>query len=170
MFVQRLNLIVPVGKSVNEILLNSGEHDKIECYQGNKAVNNFGITAHGSGTWVKGTIKGSLEAYDYKAIYDVYNLKETESSNYWFVNYRNEKSHDALVKTFEDSHKVTLNYDLSFMIQGNDYDINSVYICYEVIRLVVNGVTKDFVVTNPASSSALSPDGSTYPGGFKPVE
>ncbi|PYG87467.1 hypothetical protein LY28_02137 [Ruminiclostridium sufflavum DSM 19573] len=170
MFVQRLKLIVPVDKTVDAILLDSGEHDKIECYQGNKAVNNFGLTVHGSGTWVKGTIKGTLEAYDYKAVYEVYNLKESESANYWFVSYRQDKSHDELKKTFEDSHKVNLNYDLSFMIQGNDYDINSVFICYEVIRLVVNGVTKDFVVTNPSSSSAMSPDGSAYPGGFKPVE
>ncbi len=46
-----------------------------------------------------------------------------------------------------------------------------VYIlCYEVIRLVVDGVTNDFVVTNPVISSALSPDGNPYPEGFKPIE
>lgn len=170
MFIQRLNLIVPVGKSVDDILLSSGEHDKIECYDGSKAIKNFGISVVGSGAWASGSMKGTIEAYDYKAIYEKYNLQESKSAGIWFAKFREEKSHDELKKTFEESHKVNLDYKLDFSIQGNDYGINSVFICYEVIRLVVNGVTKDFVVTNPASSSAISPDGSTYPGGFKPVE
>ena len=32
-----------------------------------------------------------------------------------------------------------------------------------------HGKTKDFVVTNPGSAGAASPDGSPYPGTFKPV-
>lgn len=169
MFVQRLKLIVPVGNTVDNVLLGAGEHDKIECYQGNKAVNNFGITASGSGTWVSGKITGTLDSYDYKALYQVYNLKESQSTDYWFVSYRNDKSHDELKQTFCDTKTIKVNYDLSFTIQGNDYDINTIFICYEVIRLVVDGETKDFVVTTPSSAAALSPDGSAYPGGFKPV-
>ena len=168
MFVQRLKLVVPAGKTVSNILLSS-EHDKIECYSGNKAVNNFGLTVHGSGTWVEGTIKGTLASYDYKAMYNVYGLKDSDSTDVWFMHFRKESSHDQLIKTFEDSKKIDLDYNLKFSIQGNEYDINSVFICYEVIRLVVNGETRDFVVTNPESASAKSPDGSDYPGGFKPI-
>lgn len=40
---------------------------------------------------------------------------------------------------------------------------------YEVIRVVYNGITKDFVVTNNDSARAMTPDGDKYIGGFKPV-
>jgi len=44
------------------------------------------------------------------------------------------------------------------------------HVFYDVIRLVYDGVSKDYVVTNPASAGAATPDGNQYPGGFKPVE
>jgi len=152
-----------------QVRLAAAEHGQIECYQGNKATNNFGISVQGAGAWAKGQIKGTLDAYDYKALYQVYNLKDTESANYWFISYSKQTSHDDLKKVFEDSKTVKTNYDLQFEIQGNDYGISAVYITYQVIRLVLDGQTKDYVVTNPASSGAMLPDGSSYPGGFKPV-
>lgn len=165
--VERFALIVPtIGPKAR---LAAAEHDKIECYQGNKATNNFGISVEGAGAWAKGHIKGTLEAYDYKALYQVYNLKDSESANYWFISYSKTTSHDELKKVFEDSKTVKTNYDLEFEIQGNDYGISAVYITYQVIRLALNGQTKDYVVTNPASSGAMLPDGNQYPGGFKPV-
>jgi hypothetical protein len=165
--VERFALIVPATEP--KIRVAAAEHDKIECYQGTKATNNFGITVEGAGAWAKGHIKGTLDAYDYKALYQVYSLKDSESANYWFINYSKTTNHDNLKKVFEDSKTVRTNYDLEFELQGNDYGITAVYITYQVIRLVLNGQTKDYVVTNPASSGANLPDGSTYPGGFKPV-
>jgi hypothetical protein len=164
--VEKFALVVPV-KAPKAFL--AAEHDKLECYQGTRATNNFGITAEGAGTWVEGKISGSLDAYDYKAAYKVYNLKDTESANYWFIRYSKETSHDDLKKVFEDSKTVKLNYELTFQIQGNDYGISAVYITYQVIRLTLNGMTKDYVVTNPPSSGANLPDGNPYPGGFKPI-
>jgi hypothetical protein len=165
--IERFALIVPV--TAPKVRTAAAEHDQIECYQGNKATNNFGISVQGAGAWAKGRITGTLDAYDYKALYEVYNLKDAESANYWFISHSKQTSHDELKKVFEDSKTVKTNYDLQFEIQGNDYGISAVYITYQVIRLALNGQTKDYVVTNPASSGAMLPDGSAYPGGFKPV-
>jgi hypothetical protein len=165
--VERFALIVPT--TAPKVRLAAAEHDKIEVYQGTKATNNFGITVEGAGAWVKGHIKGTLEAYDYKALYQIYTLKDSESANYWFVSYSKNTAHDELKKVFEDSKTVKTAYDLEFELQGNDYGITAVYITYQVIRLALNGQTKDYVVANPASSGANLPDGSSYPGGFKPV-
>ena len=74
--VEKFALVVPV-KAPKAFL--AAEHGKLECYQGTRATNNFGITAEGAGPWVEGNITGSLEAYDYKALYKVYNLKDSES-------------------------------------------------------------------------------------------
>ena len=164
--VEKFVLILPI-KAEKAFL--GAEHDKLEVYQGNRATKNFGITVEGSGVWVNGNMNGSLEAYDYKALYKVYNLKDTESANYWFISYSKQTSHDELKKVFEDSKIVKIAYNLDFSIQGNDYGISAVYITYQVIRLALNGATKDYVVANSASSGAMLPDGNPYPGGFKPV-
>ncbi|MEL6721423.1 MAG: hypothetical protein AAFP82_22180 [Bacteroidota bacterium] len=145
------------------------EHDKVQVFSGNKAVANFGVTVQGSGSWAKGTIKATITSYDYKALYSVYTLKDSESAKYWFVSYRKDTSHDELKKTFESSKTVTTHQTLEFEIQGNDYGINSVFITYEVIRVTYKGVSKDYVVTNSASAGAMTPSGDQYPGGFKPV-
>ncbi|VTR97895.1 unnamed protein product [Gemmata massiliana] len=171
MYVTKFSLILPASKlpAGGALALSGQEHDKIECYQGTQAVNNYGISVVGAGSWAKGKIGGSITAYDYRALYQVYNLKEGEAANYWFIKYSKEKNHDELKKTFENSTTVTTKYALEFEIQGNDWGVNAVYITYQVIRLVLNGVTKDYVVTNPPSSGAQLPDGSPYQGGFKPV-
>jgi len=41
----------------------------------------------GSAVTANGHIDGSLTTYDYKALYQVYTLKESESANYWFLSY-----------------------------------------------------------------------------------
>jgi hypothetical protein len=170
MFIQSFKLIVPHSAQLVTHALAadpaSGEHDKIQAYQGTQAVKNYGISVTGSGSKASGTISGSLTTYDYKAIYSLYTLSESESAQYWFVNYSKDSSHDELQKTFEHSETLTTNYHVDFTIQGNDYGQNSVFITFEVIRLSIAGVTKDFVVTNPASSGANNSDGSTYQGQF----
>jgi hypothetical protein len=145
------------------------EHDKIEVYSGVKSVKNYGITVQGSGSFARGQISGSLTTYDYKALYKVYGLTDSESANYWFISYKKERKHDELKQVFAHSETLTTNYNVDFQIQGNDYGINSVFITFQVIRLQLNGQTKDYVVSNSNSAGAVTPSGSPYPGEFKPV-
>lgn len=168
MYVSRFTLVVPQNKHLSAHILaaDAGDHEKIQAYQGTQAVKNYGITVEGSGVTANGNINGSLTTYDYKAIYQVYSLNSSESADYWFVHYSKDTSQDQLQKTFEDSKTLTTNYNVDFTIQGNDYGVESVFITFEVIRLVIAGVTKDFVVTNPAAAGANNADGSQYQGKF----
>jgi len=170
MFIQRFQLVVPyaVDFATQAVVPNlaSGEHDKIQAYSGTQAIKNYGISVTGSGTTASGSITGSLTTYDYKAIYQVYTLKDTESADYWFVNYSKDTSHDVLKQVAESSKTLTTNYSVDFTIQGNDYGQNSVFITFQVIRLVVAGLTMDYVVTNPASAGANNADGTPYSGKF----
>ncbi len=190
MLIEKYSLILPASANIDEVTFNLAlgnqheanvqatnvlkdflsDHGKIEVYKGEQVIKNYGITVQGSGSWVKGTIKGTVKSYDYKALYSVYSLHDTQSTDYWFIKYKNDVSRDKLEKTFEESTTVPLDYSLKFRIQGNDYGINSVFITFKVIRLKMNGMTKDYVVTNPASAGAVTPDGSKYPGGFEPIE
>lgn len=168
MYVSRFTLVVPQNQHLSAHILaaDAGEHDKIQAYQGTQAVKNYGITVEGSGVTAHGEISGSLTTYDYKALYSVYSLDTSVSANYWFIHYSKDTSQDQLQKTFESSNTLTTNYDVKFDIQGNDYGVESVFITFQVIRLVVNGVTKDFVVNTPAAAGANNADGSQYQGNF----
>ena len=170
MYIQRFQLVVPRNTNARmhalAANLDAGEHDKIQVFQGTQAVKDYGVTVQGSGVTASGNINGSLTTYDYKALYQVYTLKDTQSTDYWFVSYNNDTSHDELQKTFEHSELLTTNYNVDFTIQGNDFGIESVFITFQVIRMVLNGVTRDYVVTNPASAGANNADGTKYQGGF----
>lgn len=170
MYAQIFNLVVPAHMKLEAAMVpeTMSEHDKIQCFAGTQVTKNAGITVQGSGASAQGTITGSLKTYDYKALYKVYNLQDSVSANYWFVSYSKDESHDELKKAAESSETATANYDLTFTLQGNDYGITSVFITYQVIRLVVDGITKDYVVTNNASSGAVDPTGAPYQG-FKPI-
>ncbi|MEM7218011.1 MAG: hypothetical protein AAF515_06570 [Pseudomonadota bacterium] len=172
MYVSRQSLVVPHHHVLEGHVLaaTTGDHQKIQAYSGTKAIKNYGITVQGSGVTGQGEVSGSLVTYDYKALYDVYNLKQSDHRKYWFVSYSKDTSHDELKKTFEKSKTLTTNYDFKFTIQGNDYGVNSVFITLEVIRLEMDGVTKDFVVNNSSSLGANNADGSAYQGEFKAVD
>jgi hypothetical protein len=164
MYIQKFELVLPLKAKAQLHALAT--KDTIQVFQGTQAVKNYGITVQGSGVFATGSIKGSLTTYDYKALYSVYTLTDTESANYWFVSYNKDTSHDVLQKTFESSKTLTTNYKVDFTIQGNNSAISSVFITFQVIRVVYNGVTKDYVVTNPASAGANNADGSQYQGSF----
>ncbi|MCK8481041.1 hypothetical protein [Psychroserpens algicola] len=165
--VLNFHLVVP-----QEHLLNVGEyaiqqHGKLQAYSGTQAIKQFGIDVEGSGATAKGHLNGKITCYDYKAIYKVFQLDDSESADYWFVTYKKSTSHDELKLVNSNTTTTTVNYDLDFTLQGNDWGQTAVYITYKVIRLTVDGVNKDYVVTNNASAGANNSDGSKYQGGFK---
>lgn len=171
MYIERHKLVIPAGATAEASLAStSGNADALEVYSGTKAVKNYGITVQGSGTTASGSVSGSLKTYDYKALYSVYQLNSSESAGVWFLSYHQNSSQDELKKTFESAKTLTTHYDVNFTIQGNNQGINSVFITFEVIRIVSAGVTKDFVVTNPESSGANNPDGSKYEGKYTPQQ
>ncbi len=159
--------IIPTGKL--EMLAGPAAKDTLEVYSGTKSIGQFGISVRGSGSWVTGSLKGKLTSMDYKALYEVYNLPTSESANYWFVTYSKNSSTSELKKVFEDAKAIDQDFDLKFEIQGNDFGISSVFITYDVIRLTIDGVSKDFIVNNANSAGANNQDGTKYNGGFKAV-
>ncbi len=171
MYIEKFSLVVPAGLGIETAAIaeQMQEHDKVQAFTGNKVVSNYGITVQGSGAWAKGHIGGNMSGYDYKALYKVYKVDEHKSSGWWVFKYKKDSSHSELRKAAENLIKMNLTYDLDFEIQGNDYDISSVFITFEVIRLVYEGKSKDIVVTNNNSSGAMTPSGDKYLGEFKPV-
>lgn len=158
---------VPV-KHLNDVnAYIKSEHEKIEAYSGTQAIEQYGISVAGSGSWVSGSMEGSIKTYDYKAIYEVYEVPTSESTQHWFYKYKKDTSKGELKLVNKETKDIEQKYDLKFQIQGNDWGQSSVFITYQVIRLVMDGKTKDYVVTNNNSAGANNADGSSYGGGFK---
>lgn len=162
------NIQVPVEHLNDVNAYIQSEHEKVNAYSGTQAMEQYGISVQGSGSWVQGTMKGNIETYSYKAIYEVYNVPSSESTQHWFYKYKKDTSKGELKLINQDTKKINQHYDLKFTIQGNDWGQSSIFITYQVIRLVMDGVTKDYVVTNNNSAGANNADGSSYGGGFKP--
>lgn len=165
--VERFHRVTPLSELKNFIL--GDEHGKVEVYSGDRVVQNVGITVHGSGVWGIVHVSSHAKSYDYKALYQLYNVPEDISADYWFIEYRKHEDHGELKKVYESSQEIPIDIVGDFMIQGNDYDIESVFVTIETIRLTVDGISEDFIVNNPASAKAITPSGDPYPGGFKPV-
>lgn len=159
---------IATDEIASELLRDTSEESQV--YRGKKAVGKFGISVQGSGARAKGKIKGTINTYSYEALYEVYRLEDNTSAKYWFIEYKKNKAKDELKKVFENSSTGKLEYDLEFTLQGNDFGLTAIFITYEVIRLELNGQTKDFVVRNPQSAGASTPTGEPYPGEFQPIE
>lgn len=143
--------------------------DNLTVYRGKTFMGRLGVAVQGSGARAKGKIGGTVASHDYDAVYQVYSLEHNVAAKYWFVNYSRNEKRDELKLVHENSVDQTFNWELEFELQGNDRGITSVWVYYETIRLKINGVSKDFTVTNGQSSGVTAPDGSPYPGEFTPV-
>ncbi|WP_433256589.1 hypothetical protein ACQPYK_17925 [Streptosporangium sp. CA-135522] len=159
------NEINPSAPAVSMI----GGGSKIEVYKGFRKVTGATIDVIGSGAWVEGTLTGDLTTYAHEEIYKIYNLKENESADYWFIKYQKEKDHDELKKAFEETTTQSYHFDFKYRLQGNDYGITAVDLGFVTIRIDYEGMTKLFTVPNSASSRAKTNDGEDYPGGFEPI-
>lgn len=168
MYVERFQLIVPAHKELSQHAVDLSS-STVQAFSGTKAMQNYGINVRGSGASANGEMgPGTITTYDYQAIYNVYNLASSESANYWFVSYHKDTSHSQLEKTFQQEFTTTVPFDVKFTITGNNVGVTSVFLTFNVIRLVVAGVTKDFVCTNPENAGANNQDGSPYQGTFTP--
>jgi hypothetical protein len=147
---------------------NSTTNEQITAATGYTKAQQYGIGATGSGSTVYGTITGTLKSNEYKKIYKVYNVPSSKSSGWWVFKYQSDTNRGELKQTFNDSKEIDQDYTLNFSITGNDYGINQIYVYYGTIQLKYKKLTKQYVVTNPASASAADPSGNPY-GGFTPV-
>lgn len=142
--------------------------DKLQVYRGRWIAGYSSGAIGGSGgtlsTGATGSISGTRLGYDYKEIYQVFDLPSDAPAADWFSRYLQASDTSTLKEVFRASRTTQLEYHLKYRLEPNNEGIPAVYIHYHIIRIALNGETKDYVVTNPASSGAVTPDGQPYPG------
>lgn len=167
----RFRSITPMGAPMDPDDPGAGSGQaRVEAYEGTQIVKRYGVTAEGAGTWAKGRITGTILAYDYMAIYQVYGLTQHEPVEAWVAQYKQDATHTELIRVFQESMLLPIEFDIQFQIEGNDLGVAGVYLTYRVIRLAYTGVVKDFVVTSASGVEVTTTEGQRYPGGFQLVE
>lgn len=128
------------------------------------------VTIQSQGFDLEGTIHGTIHSYDYKALYQVYNLSSSESWGVWVAQFKHDTSQDVLKQTFNHEEKLDLAVDIKFKVSAAALrGVSTLRIGFETMRLVFDGVTKDFTVVNGASGGAKDQNGNDIPVDFQPV-
>ncbi|MEU5694572.1 hypothetical protein [Actinosynnema sp. NPDC020468] len=129
-----------------------------------------GITIESSGFDLDGELDGTLTGYSYEAIYDVYNLKHSESWKAWVVSFKKDSSQDVLQKTFGETAQIKLHFRLGFHVKAKDLrGVARLRIGFETLRLTFNGTSKDFTVINGSSGGGKDQNDKDIPVEFEPV-
>ncbi|WP_157571437.1 hypothetical protein [Kocuria rosea] len=136
----------------------------LQVYRGKRPITSSTVPVLISGGVTTGDINGTYFGYDYNDIFQIYKLTSTVPAEEWFRNYVSSSDNQNLKSIFEKSSTKKLSYQLKFTLYGNNEGVVTVFIYYDIIRITMDGQTKDYMVTNPASSGAVTPGGVIYPG------
>ncbi|MET9258920.1 hypothetical protein [Amycolatopsis sp. NPDC004079] len=119
---------------------------------------------------LEGEIHGRLRSYNFKALYQVYNLPSSDSWKVWVFSFKHDSSRSVLKETFRNEQLIDVNIDLKFHVAAaNLRGVSSLRIGFETLRLEFNGTTKDFTVVNGASGGAKDQNNNDVPVDFQPV-
>jgi hypothetical protein len=136
----------------------------MKVYAGKEVVQSYGVEAQGSGAYVTGNIKGTVSCHSMEELYQAYNLSSSANYKVLFARIKADRQRTVLKKVFENSQKVDLQYDLNFILEGNDYDVTGVYVTLKSVILEYDGVKMKFISNRSKDSGAMTEDGENYDG------
>lgn len=155
-----------VGGLPNGRVARLAAAENVTAFHGFSSFKNIVIQSKGFD--LEGTIKGRIRTYDYKAIYNVYNLPYSAGFSVWGARFKADASRSVLKKTFEESNLIDVAVDITFRVKAADLrGVSSLRVGFETLRLQVNGTTKDFTVTNGDSGGAKDQNNDDIPVEFE---
>jgi hypothetical protein len=150
--------------SVHASAQTTTEAEVIEAYGGTEKMQKYGIEVYGSGSSASGTLSGTITGYTMEALYEAYDLKETDNYRVLFARIKGDRTRTVLKEVFKNTTRTKADYNLKFNLSGNDYGITAVYITTKSVTLTYNGETKKFISNRPQDGGAVTEDGEIYDG------
>ncbi|WP_409463645.1 hypothetical protein [Amycolatopsis sp. GA6-003] len=142
--------------------------DQITAFHGFSTFQKLVVQSQGFD--LEGEIHGRLRSYNFKALYQVYNLPSSDSWKVWVVSFKHDSNRSVLKETFRNEQLIDVNIDVKFRVAAaNLRGVSSLRIGFETLRLQFNGTTKDFTVVNGASGGAKDQNNNDVPVDFQPV-
>ena len=128
------------------------------------------IVIQSQGFDLEGRIQGRLRTYNFKSLWQVYNLPSSSGWKVWSVSFKKDSSQSVLKETFRQEQLIDVNIDITFRVSAAAlHGVSTLRIGFETLRLQLNGTTKDFTVVNGASGGAKDQDGDDVPIDFEPI-
>ncbi|WP_406629962.1 hypothetical protein [Amycolatopsis sp. WGS_07] len=159
----RFDLVVPVGRA--RPAAPAGE---ITAFHGFSSFQTFVLQSHGVD--LDGTIEGDLWTYNYKALWQVYNLPSSDSWKVWGFRFSHDSNRSVLKNTYLNQEQHHFHVSAHFTIKAADMQgVSSLRIGFETLRLQLDGTTKDFTVVNSSSGGAKDDKDHDIPIHFDPI-
>ena len=142
--------------------------DNVTAFHGFSSMQNIVIQSQGFD--LEGRIQGRLRTYNFKSLWQVYNLPSSSGWKVWSVSFKKDSSQSVLKETFRQEQLIDVNIDITFRVSAAAlHGVSTLRIGFETLRLQLNGTTKDFTVVNGASGGAKDQDGDDVPIDFEPI-
>ncbi|MFI7547471.1 hypothetical protein [Actinoplanes sp. NPDC049599] len=140
--------------------------DNITAFHGFSALQN--ITIQSQGFDLEGRIQGRLRTYNFRSLWQVYNLPASSGWKVWALSFKKDASQSVLKETFRQEQLIDVTIDITFRVSAAAlHGVSTLRIGFETLRLQLNGTTKDFTVVNGASGGAKDQDGDDVPVDFE---
>jgi hypothetical protein len=122
------------------------------------------VTVESEGFDLEGEINGRLRTYDFRSIWEVYNLSQSSGISVLIPIFSSKSNSTELKETFRREQEVELNLNISFRIKAADMQgVSRLKIGFQILRLEFEGDIKDFMVLNGASGGAQDQDSDFVP-------
>jgi hypothetical protein len=142
--------------------------DNITAFHGFSSLQNIVIQSQGFD--LEGRIQGRLRTYNFKSLWQVYNLPSSSGWKVWSLSFKKDTSQSVLKETFRQEQLIDVNIDITFRVSAAAlHGVSTLRIGFETLRLQLDGTTKDFTVVNGASGGAKDQDGDDVPIDFEPI-
>jgi hypothetical protein len=129
------------------------------------------ITIQSQGFDLEGHIQGTLRSYNYKSLWQVYNLPSSSGWKVWALSFKKDTSQSVLKEVYREEQLANFTIDIKFKVSAAALNgVSSLRIGFETLRLELDGTTKDFTVVNGASGGAKDQDGDDIPIDFEPID
>jgi len=158
----QFNAILPATRT------NGTAADDVTAFHGFSTFQS--LTIQSQGFDLEGRIQGRLRSYNYKALWQVYNLPSSSGWKVWVLSFKKDTSQSVLKQTYLSEQLIDVNIDIKFRVSAaNLRGVSTLRIGFETLRLNFNGTTKDFTVVNGASGGAKDQNNNDVPVDFEPV-
>jgi len=160
----RFDLVIPVSPAG---LATPADGD-ITAFHGFSTLQNLVVQSQGFD--LEGEIQGRLRSYNFKSLWQVYNLPSSDSWGAWVFKFKHDSSRSVLKEVFHSEQLIDINIDVKFRVSAaNLRGVSSLRIGFETLRLKLDGTTKDFTVVNGASGGAKDQNNNDVPVNFTQV-
>lgn len=142
--------------------------DNVTAFHGFSSLQNIVIQSQGFD--LEGRIQGTLRTYNFRSLWQVYNLPSSSGWKVWSVSFKRDTSQSVLKETLRQEQLIDVNIDITFKVSAAALQgVSTLRIGFETLRLQLDGTTKDFTVVNGASGGAKDQDGGDIPIDFEPI-